>query len=154
MSRDVPALRPLFTLRVLVDGLHAPGGPPGLQRRIGTIPGGSFEGERLRGRVLPGGSDWQIERRDGVIALDARILLQTDDEALIAMTYSGLRHGPADVMARLGRGESVDPADYYFRIVPTFATSAPHYQWLNRIVAVGTGRRDPEGPLYQIHEIC
>ena len=82
----------------------------------------------------------------------ARLVLQADDGALIAMTYVGLRHGPPEVMARLGRGEIVDPSEYYFRIVPRFTTSEPGYAWLSRIVAVGIGHRQPEGPTYFVHQ--
>jgi hypothetical protein len=152
---DLPPLQtqPLFSMRLAVDGLMTIGGPDNVERRIGNIPGGNFEGERLRGTVHPGGTDWQIVRGDGAVELDGRIVLQADDAALIAMTYAGLRHGPPEVMARLGRGEAVDPADYYFRIVPRFTTSEPRYSWLNRIIAIGIGHRLPEGPIYYVHEI-
>jgi hypothetical protein len=145
--------RLLFTLHLSVDAPQTPGGPAGAERRVGNIPDGRFTGDRLAGTVLPGGGDWQTLRADGATLLDARILLRTDDNALIAMTYSGVRHGPPEVMARLGRGEEVDPAAYYFRIVASFATSAPRYEWLNRIVAVGTGHRLPAGPIYNLFEI-
>lgn len=145
--------RPLFSLQVSVAPLQTPGGPDGAGRRIGDIPGGRFEGERLAGIVPPGGSDWQTLRSDGAVVLDARILLRTDDDALIAMTYSGLRHGPAEVMERLGRGEDVDPSAYYFRVQASFATSAPRYEWLNRVLAVGTGHRLAGGPVYNLFEI-
>lgn len=82
-----------------------------------------------------------------------RLLLRTDDGEHIYMAYRGLRHGPADVMARLAAGEQVDPATYYFRIAPVFETAARKYEWMNRIVAVGTGRRDPAGPTYSIEEV-
>jgi hypothetical protein len=155
MIGDFSALhtRPLFSIRLAVDALLAVGGPEGNERRIGNISGGKFEGERLSGTVLPGGTDWQILRGDGAVQLDARIILQTDDDALIAMTYVGLRHGPPDVLEQLNRGERVDPGSYYFRIGPTFATSDPRYDWLNRVVAVATGQRLPEGPNYFVHEI-
>jgi hypothetical protein len=92
-------------------------------------------------------------RGDGAVQLDARIVLKTDDDALIAMTYVGLRRGPPDVLERLNRGEPVDPGSYYFRIVPNFATSHPRYDWLNRVIAVATGQRLPKGPDYFVHEI-
>lgn len=152
---DLPVIqaRALIVMRIGVDAILTPGGTPGAVRRIGTISGGTIEGERLGGTILPGGSDWQIERGDGAILLDARFVVRTHDGALLAITYTGIRHGPPDVMARLGRGEAVDPADYYFRIVPSFMTSDPRYGWLNRIVAIGAGQRAPEGPIYQVHEI-
>jgi hypothetical protein len=69
------------------------------------------------------------------------------------MTYRGLRHGPADVIERLERGEAVDPERYYFRISPLFETAAPRYDWINRVIAVGIGHRLAEGPVYSIFEV-
>jgi len=74
---------------------------------IAPIAGGSFEGPRLRGRVLPGGSDWTLLRSDGVLELDLRITLEADDGALIYMNSFGLRHGPPEVLAELARGDSL-----------------------------------------------
>ena len=146
--------RPLFVMNVAVAAPYAPGGPAGAERRIGDLTGGSFTGDRLSGGLLPGGTDWQTLRSDGAVLLDARVVLRTDDEALIAMTYGGLRHGPPDVIARIGRGEETDPASYYFRITASFATSAPRYDWLNRIIAIGVGHRLAGGPIYNLFEIC
>jgi len=145
--------RPLFVMRVGVDHIHAIGGPAGIDRRVGEMSAGRFSGERLSGDVLTGGADWQIVRADGAVLLDARVVLRTDDGTEIAMDYAGIRTGPADVIARLARGEPVDPADYYFRIAPRFSTSDPRYEWLNRILAVGVGHRLPEGPVYNVFEI-
>lgn len=146
--------RPLFVMKVGVNHIHKIGGPAGIDRRVGEMSSGRFAGGRLSGDVLTGGADWQIARADGAVLLDARVVLRTDDGAEIAMDYSGIRSGPADVIARLGRGEPVDPADYYFRIAPRFSTSDPRYEWLNRILAVGIGHRLPEGPVYSIFEIA
>lgn len=123
------------------------------KRRIARISGGRFEGPRLRGVIQPGGGDWILERADGVTRLDVRIVLETDDGALIYMTYAGLRHGPAEVMARLAAGDRVDPADYYFRTAPLFETGAPAYSWLNGVVAVATGDRRPDGPFYRVFQV-
>ncbi len=152
---EPPAVRlaPLLSLRIEVAGVSVVGGPPGAGRRISTISGGSFEGDRLRGTVVSGGADWQTERGDGAILLDVRIVILTDDGASIAMTYTGIRHGPAEVMARMASGEAVDPASYYLRIVASFATSDPRYEWLNRILAVGSGHRTAAGPVYHLQEI-
>ncbi|HTS81888.1 MAG TPA: DUF3237 domain-containing protein [Myxococcaceae bacterium] len=135
----------------------------GSPQRIGTVPlgtrvtvpivDGRFEGPRLRGKVLPGGGDWTLLRGDGVLELDLRLTLETDDGALIHLTSFGLRHGPPEVIAALGRGESVDPARYYFRTIPRFETAEPRYAFLNRLLAVSTGDRRAEGPIYTIHEI-
>jgi len=143
----------LLTLRLAVSGTQPVGATPNGNRRIGLVAGGTFEGPRLRGTVLPGGADWIIGRPDGSTMLDVRIVLQTDDGAAIGMTYRGLRHGPADVMDKVNRGEFVDPSRYYFRTSVAFETAAPQYAWLNGIIAVGTGSRPPEGPVYDIFEV-
>jgi hypothetical protein len=85
--------------------------------------------------------------------MDVRLTLMTDDDQHIFMTYRGIRHGPKDVLDRLSNGEPVDPSEYYFRNTPWFETGSDKYGWLNRIVAVATGHRFPEGPTYKVYEI-
>ena len=115
--------RLLMTLRVTVATPQSIGAVPHGTRRTVPITGGDFEGPRLRGSVLPGGSaDWLLLRADGVLELDLRATLRTDDGGLISMRSFGLRHGPPDVIEALARGEAVDPAAYYFRTTPRFAT--------------------------------
>jgi hypothetical protein len=145
--------QPLFVMRLDVRKLQIVGATPGPYRRVGVVPGGSFEGERLSGEVLEGGNDWQTVRSDGATTLDGRLVLETKDEALIAMTYRGIRHGPPDVVARIEKGEAVDPASYYFRINPIFETANASYGWLNRVLAIGIGHRRADGPIYSIFEI-
>jgi hypothetical protein len=151
----MPELRTehLMTLTLAVNGMQPVGATPNGNRRIGLVAGGTFAGPRLRGLVLPGGADWIIGRPDGSTTLDVRLVLETDDKAAIGLTYRGIRHGPAAVMDRVNRGEPVDPSEYYFRTAVAFETAAPRYDWLNRIIAVGTGRRPPEGPIYDIFEV-
>ena len=151
----MPELRTahLMTLRLTVTGMQPIGATPNGNRRVGLVAGGRFEGPKLKGTVLPGGADWIIGRPDGSTTLDVRIVLETDDGAAIGMTYRGMRHGPAAVMERVNKGEFVDPAEYYFRTAVAFETAAPKYDWLNRIIAVGTGSRPPEGPVYEIFEV-
>ncbi len=122
------------------------GGTPGGFRRIGVVPGGVFEGERLSGEVLEGGADWQTVRDDAATTLDVRLVLKTNDGALIGLTYRGLRHGPPKVMDTLNKGQAVDPASYYFRTNAMFETAAESYSWLNRILAVGIGHRTASDP--------
>ncbi|TMA24700.1 MAG: DUF3237 family protein, partial [Deltaproteobacteria bacterium] len=98
---------------------------------------------------MPGGGDWLLVRSDGVLELDLRITLETDDQALIYMTFQGLRHGPPDVIAALGRGEVVDPARYYFRTMPRFETSTETYAYLNRVITVGVGEARPDGAIHK-----
>ena len=145
--------RPLFVMRLDVLPLQVVGATPDAFRRIGVVPGGAFEGERLSGEVLDGGADWQTVRADDATTLDVRLVLKTNDDALIAMTYRGLRHGPPDVMARIAKGEEVDPASYYFRIAASFETASAKYDWLNRIVAIGAGHRRADGPVYSMFEV-
>ena len=145
--------RPLFVMRLEVRKLQIVGATPGAFRRIGVVPGGSFEGERLSGNVLEGGSDWQAVRSDGSTTLNVRLVLATNDGDLIGMTYQGVRHGPPDVVERIEKGEVVDPASYYFRINPLFETSAAKYDWINRLVAVGIGHRRADGPIYSVFEV-
>ena len=104
--------RHLFDMSLQVSGMQPIGATPGGNRRIGLVSGGTFGGERLRGTVLPGGADWIIARPDGCTTLDVRLVLQSDDGAAIGMVYRGLRHGPAEIMQRLDRGEPVDPSQY------------------------------------------
>ncbi len=146
--------RLLMTMHVTVGTPLNIGAVPCGTRRTAPLAGGTFEGPRLRGTVLPGSSaDWQLLRADGVLEMDLRCTLRTDDGALILMSAFGLRHGPPEVMAAIGRGETVDPSTYYFRTMPRFETAHPAYLFLNRLVAVASGDRRPEGPIYTIHEV-
>jgi hypothetical protein len=143
----------LLTLKLAVSGMQPIGETPSGNRRIGLVAGGTFEGAKLRGTVLPGGADWIISRPDGVTALDVRIVLQTDDGATIGLQYKGLRHGPAAAMEKVNSGQYVDPSEYYFRTAVTFETASPRYAWLNKVFGIGTGSRPPEGPVYDIFEV-
>jgi len=140
-------------VEVVVPPPQKLGAVPQGTRVIAAIAGGTFEGPRLRGKVLPGGGDWTLLRPDGVLELDLRITLETDDGALIGLSSFGLRHGPAEVLAALSRGEPVDPSEYYFRTAPRFETSAPQYAFLNRVMAIASGDRRAGGPIYSIEEI-
>src|SRR5689334_15557969 len=103
--------RPLMTVRIVAASAQKLGEVPHGVRLIVPVSGGDFEGARLRGRIVPGGGDWLLLRSDGVLELDLRVTLETDDHALIYMTFQGLRHGPPDVIAALGRGEVVDRSE-------------------------------------------
>ena len=146
--------RLLMTLHVLVPPPQNLGAVPLGTRRTAPLSGGTFDGPRLRGTVLPGGSaDWLLLRSDGVLEMDLRVTLCTDDGALISMRSFGLRHGPPEVIAAIARGEAVDPSMYYFRTAPRFETAHPSYAFLNRIIAIASGDRRAEGPIYTVHEV-
>jgi Protein of unknown function (DUF3237) len=130
------------------------GATPLGRRRIIDITGGRFSGERLRGRVLPGGADWQLVRADGVAELDARYTLETEDGALLYVTNRGYRHGPDEVVQKLMSGEDVDPGRYYMRTTPLFETGDARYTWLNRIVCVASGARRPAAVELEVFEVA
>ena len=145
--------QPLMTVRIAAAPQQNLGPVPHGVRIIVPVTGGDFEGPRLRGQILPGGDDWLLLRSDGVLELDLRITLKTDDHALIYMTFQGLRHGPPDVIAALTRGEAVDPHNYYFRTVPKFETSSEKYAFLNRMITVARGETRADGAVHEIDEI-
>ena len=146
--------RLLMMMHVKVGTLLNVGAVPRGTRRTAPLSGGTFEGPRLRGTIMSGSSaDWQLLRSDGVLEMDLRFTLRTDDGALISMSSFGLRHGPPEVIAAIGRGETVDPSTYYFRTMPRFETAHPAYSFLNRLIAAATAERRPEGPIYTIHEV-
>src|SRR5205809_5633966 len=126
--------RPLMFLRFATSAIEEIGSTPHGKLSIFPVTGGSFEGERLRGRVLAGGGDWVIALADGTIELDLRATLETDDGALIHLTFTGVR----------------DDANSYFRTLPRFETASPKYAFLNRLLAVGIGEICPDGPIHRI----
>jgi len=124
--------RPLMLLRLETAATEEIGA-----LTIFPISGGSFEGERLRGKVLAGGGDWVTVKPDGTFELDLRATLETDDGALIHLTFTGVR----------------DDENHYFRTLPRFETAAPQYAFLNRLLAVGIGEIRAAGPVHVIEEI-
>jgi hypothetical protein len=155
LPREMTTLRtePLFIFQIEVKPPSVIGATPGHDRRIGEISGGRFEGENLRGKILSGGSDWQSLRADGATTLNVRLVMQTDDGELIAMTYLGMRHGPKEVLDRIARGDTVSPTEYYMRATPYFETASQKYGWLNRIVTVAYGHRMAGGAIYQVFQV-
>jgi len=146
-------LQPLFKAEITLAPPQELGDTPQGRRRIIGITGGRFSGERLSGRVLPGGADWQVIRADGVADLDARYTLETGDGALIYVRNRGYRHGPADVLKKLSWGEAVDPSLYYMRTTPSFETGDARYSWLNRMVCVATGARRAAAVELDVYEV-
>jgi len=129
------------------------GAAPLGRRRIIGITGGRFSGERLSGRVLAGGADWQVIRADGVAELDARYTLETSDGALVYVRNRGYRHGPRHVLDKLAAGEAVDPELYYMRTTPLFETGDARYVWLNRMICVATGARRAAAVELEVFEV-
>jgi hypothetical protein len=144
--------RHLFTMKLEVSAVVPVGQTPNGLRRVGIVSGGSIVGDRVNGKVITG-NDWQVLRPDGSLTLDVRLVLETDQGLSMTMAYRGLRHGPADVIQRLERGEAVDPTSYYFRIAPQFETSGAELGWLNGVQAIGLGHRYADGPVYVVFEV-
>jgi hypothetical protein len=122
-------------------------------RRVVPILGGSVEGPRLSGRVVPGGADFQMLRADGVMELEAKYVLETSDDAFIYVVNRGLRHGPAEAVEKLMRGEPVDPKLIYFRATPSFETAVAEFKWITQSLFVCTGTRLPNQVLLALYEI-
>jgi hypothetical protein len=122
-------------------------------RRVIPITGGEARGPNLHGRILPAGADFQVVRPDGVTELHARYVLETTGGALIYIENSGLRHGAAEAMEELRRGEPVDPALIYFRTTPRFEIADKSYSWLTRHVFVGDGVRRPDCVELAIYQV-
>ncbi len=148
-----PKLTLAFTINVQVGPPTELGQVPRGRRRIIPILGGTFEGPNIRGKVVPGGADWQIVRADGFAELDTRYMLQTDAGQLIYIQNAGIRHAPPDITKKLLAGEPVDPSQVYFKTVPTFETSAPELQWLTRSIFIGTGERHPAEVVIRVWKV-
>jgi hypothetical protein len=109
-------------------------------RLIVPVTGGTFEGPKLKGTALGGGADWILVRPDGASELNVRVTLRTDDEALIYLSYRGLRYTPKG-------------GELYWRTTPVFETNAAKYEWLTRIIAVGVGKNVPGKAAYSIYHV-
>lgn len=123
------------------------------ERRYVPLGGGTVRGPRLNGVVVPGGVDWQLLRSDGVLEIAAHYVIRCEDGALVEVQSQGLRHGPPEVMQRLARGEPVAPHEYYFRTAVRFATAAPAWADLNRVIAVALGQREAQRVLLDFHTV-
>ena len=121
-------------------------------RRIVPQTGGTFTGPELNGKLLPGASaDWQIVLSDGTALGDIRYTLQTDTGELLYVQSRGVRHGSAEVLARLGRGEDVDASEYTFRTSTQIETAAPRLDWLNKGIFISVGGRQATGVIYETY---
>lgn len=148
-----PALRFAFRIAISVASPLVIGQTGAGLRRVVNITGGTVTGPRLNGRVLAGGADVQLIRPDGLTDIAARYVLEADDGALIAVENTGLRHGPPDAMAKIQRGDYVDPALIYFRTAPRFETGAPAHAWMMRSLFVARAARFPDRVEISVFEV-
>ena len=137
-----PRLLPMTHIDCEVGALVSLGAGPYGERRYVPLGGGTVRGPELDGTLVEGGVDWQVARADGVLDIAAHYVIRADDGALIEVQSNGLRHGPADVMARLARGEAVARDAYFFRTLVRFTTGAPAWLHLNKVLALAVGERE------------
>lgn len=125
------------------------------RRRIVALTGGTFAGPELNGRLLPGASaDWQIVLPDGTALGDIRYTLETDSGDLLYVQSRGVRHGSAEVLGRLARGEDVDASEYTFRTSTLIETAAPELDWVNKGVFISVGGRQAAGVIYETYLVA
>tara|TARA_R110002072_G_scaffold232898_1_gene390343 strand:+ start:2125 stop:2589 length:465 start_codon:yes stop_codon:yes gene_type:complete len=154
MRFEPPPLIHAFDLTVTLAPIMELGPGRAGQRRIIPITGGTVSGARINGRVMNLGADWQTVFAGGLAELDTRYALETDDGAVIEVINYGLRHGPADVMARVASGADVDPSDYYMRTHCRLETGDPRYDWVNRSLFIGRGGRRASSVVLSMFEIA
>jgi len=150
---DLPKLEFAFTANITLGAAQDLGITPHGHRRIIPITGGTFEGPAIKGTVEPGGADWQIIRADNVAELNAKYTLKTNDGVLIYVENKGYRHGPAEVLQRLSRGEAVDAKEYYFRTTPFFETASEKYDYLNKYIFIASGERKKDSVIIHFYKV-
>ncbi len=147
-----PRLTPIYRLEATLGEPIDLGDTDHGHRRIVPLTGGTFHGPALSGKLLPGASaDWQTGLPDGTAIGDIRYTLQTESGDVLYVQARGVRHGSAEVLARLARGEDVDASEYTFRTSVQIETAAAHLDWLNKGVFVSVGGRQPGGVVYETY---
>jgi hypothetical protein len=122
-------------------------------RRIVPILAGEMTGPRLAGKLMPGGTDYQVWRSDGVTEIHARYVIETASGARLYVEASGLRRAPAAIMEQLYCGEQVDQGAIYFRTVPRFETSDPDLAWVMQAIFLCAGARYPDRVVLRFFEV-
>lgn len=146
-------LHEVMRIRVHVETPIGTGAVPAGESRVIPFAGGSFEGDGLAGQITSGGSDWQRIWTNGVLEIDARYMLQTDEGERIAVRSTGIRAASAEVLARLAVGEDVPGDEYYFRTFIRLTTGAERLAWMNERLFIGVGERrarDVQITVYQV----
>lgn len=140
-------------LMMEITGSYMLGDAPVGRRRLDRLDKGHFKGPKVQAEMLTGGMDILLGGADGAVRPDVRLILKLDDGEILLIQYRGVRHAPAEVMQRIGKGERVPPGEYYLRTSLVFETASKKYGWMNRIVGVGVGRREPSAVFYDVFEI-
>jgi hypothetical protein len=136
-----------------VTGSYMLGEAPVGRRRLDRLDKGHFKGPKIQAEIVTGGMDILLGGADGAVRPDVRLILKLDDGEILLIQYRGVRHAPAEVMQRIAKGERVPPNEYYLRTSLVFETASKQYHWMNRIVGVGVGRREPSAVFYDVFEI-
>ena len=140
-------------LKIEVTGTYMLGGTPLGQRRLDRLDKGHFKGPKIQAEIMAGGMDLLLGGSEGAVRPDVRLVLKLDDGETLLIVYRGVRHGTPEVMERIAKGEQVPPNEYYLRTGLVFETASRKYDWMNRIVGVGVGRRAPGAAIYDVFEI-
>ncbi|MBR0653080.1 DUF3237 domain-containing protein [Roseomonas terrae] len=144
----------LFRLALSAGAPQMAGTARNGELRVIPVTGGTATGPRFNGEVLPAtAADWLRVDPDGTAHMDVRLTLKAASGAIVFVHYTGLRHGPADVLARMNGGQPTDPSEYYFRTAMRFETGDAELAWMNKVIAVGVGQRPPSGPTYDVYAI-
>jgi Protein of unknown function (DUF3237) len=150
-----PRLTRVYRLEATLGLPLALGDGPHGHRRIVPLTGGTFTGPELRGKLLPGASaDWQTILPDRTAVGDIRYTLQTDAGELLYVQSRSVRHGSADVLARLGRGEDVDPSEYTFRTSTRIEAAGPQLDWLNKGIFISVAARRAGSVIYETYLVA
>jgi hypothetical protein len=136
----------------LKPGITIGAGPAG-SRRIVDVTGGTVEGPKLKGTILPSGGDWLTVGADGAVRLDVRATFHTEDGAYIYVQYQGILVPSEKSRAASASGGRTEYGDAYFMTAPRFETGDPRYAWLNTVVAVGEGRNAPNAVEYRVYQV-
>jgi hypothetical protein len=147
-----PRLTSVYRLEATVGAPLDVGETPQGHRRIVPLTGGTFAGADLRGTLVPGASaDWQTVLPDGTALGDIRYTLETDSGDLLYVRPRGVRHGSAEVLGRLARGEDVDASEYTFRTSTQIEATASDLDWLNKGIFISVGGRQPGAVIYETY---
>ena len=153
MNAPVLETRYAFTIIARIAEVRVAGDIGHGVRRIIPITGGEVRGEKVNGKVLPFGADFQIIRPNELIDLEAKYAFETDDGAVVYVENKGIRFGPVELLQKLKRGEVVDPKLIYFRTIPKFETGAEKYRWLMQHIFVASAARHTDRVVIDVHMV-
>ncbi len=128
-QENAPQLEYVVELKVKCEGAYQVGQTSHGNRFIIPIVGGTFEGPKMKGTILSGGADYQLQDNEhGRTEVEAIYSIKTDDGVNIHVRNRGL--------ICTGKDENGNP-QFYFRTTPQFeAPFDSKYAWLNNAIFV------------------